>query len=314
MTVLAMLHPTTLVGREIRETLESNRSLWSQLHLFSTDEAEVGTLVDVRGAAAMVQELRGDSFESADVVLLCGPWASCKAALAQLPPAVTALILCPDADADAGNPIVAGINLGDAQRGERVLSPHPAAVAIGLIVRPLASLGLAAVTATVIQPASMHDQEGLDELFEQTRRVLAFAGDQPREVFGRQLAFNLLPPGETTPPVAELVAALMDPAPEISVEILQGGFFHGCAVSLALRFNEDPGSDAIHEALSDAPYLEWAEHEALSPADVAAQENVLIGNLRRDSGSYRLWSVSDNLTRGSALNAIEILRYLFDPG
>ncbi|MDY7095923.1 MAG: Asd/ArgC dimerization domain-containing protein [Acidobacteriota bacterium] len=314
MTVLAMLHPTTLVGREIRETLENHRSLWSQLNLFSTNEAEVGTLVDVRGAAAMVQELRGDSLEGADVVLLCGPWAACAPALEQLPPAATALVLSPDAGVAAGNPIVAGINLEDAQRGERMLSPHPAAVALGLILKPLAGLGLSAVTATVIQPASMRDQEGLDELFEQTRRVLAFAGEQPREVFGRQLAFNLFPPEDAAPPVAELVTALVDSAPKLSVEILQGGFFHGCALSLALGFTEDPGTEAIRDALSDAPHLEWAGDDELSPVDAAAREDVLIGRLRRDAGGYRLWSVSDNLTRGSALNAVEILRHLFDQG
>jgi len=53
------------------------------------------------------------------------------------------------------------------------------------------------------------------------------------------------------------------------------------------------------------------DEDPLGPIDAAATDDVLLGHLRSESpGSYWLWSVMDNLTRGGASNAIAIAEAL----
>src|SRR5205085_6043941 len=88
--------------------------------------------------------------------------------------------------------VVADINLDGLGEGDRVVvSPHPVTIPIALILHQLESLGrVRSCTATVIQPASEFDQAGVEELAQQTLGVLSIQS-QPREIFDRQLAFNL---------------------------------------------------------------------------------------------------------------------------
>ena len=50
LTTLAVVHPTTLLGKELREALEKSPELWDELRLLSTDATEVGTLTESRGS------------------------------------------------------------------------------------------------------------------------------------------------------------------------------------------------------------------------------------------------------------------------
>ena len=61
--------------------------------------------------------------------------------------------------------------------------------------------GLAAA-ATLVLPASLHDDAGLEELFEQSRQIIAMRERRRAKVFGAQLAFNLLPARPAIPSTA----------------------------------------------------------------------------------------------------------------
>ncbi|MCB1056314.1 MAG: hypothetical protein KDD11_12505, partial [Acidobacteria bacterium] len=255
-----------------------------------------------------------EAFDGVDLVFFCGPLADNRRALDALPEGVAAVLLCPDASPADAPPVVAGINLARTAGERRVLSPHPGAVMAALLLHPLVDLGLEDAVVTLIQPASMHDQAGIDELFDQTRRILAFADPPDNEIFRRQLAFNLLPARRPVAHLAPVVASLLGGTARVAVEALQGGFFHGTAASVYLRFTTDPGAEAIREALADAPHLAAAdEEELLGPIDSAARDEVLVGEVRSGdaaSGGYWLWGVMDNLTRGGAVNALAVAREL----
>lgn len=314
MSVLALINPTTLVGQELREKLEQRSSGNHEIRLLGSRPEEEGRLTEVGGGAALVKPFEAKALEDADLIFLCGPRASLTDVLKALPPAATAILLAPDAAPDDGVPVVAGINPEAARRGERLLSPHPAAVAVAHLLHPLASFAPVEAAATVLQPASMAGQEGLDELFEQTRRVLAFSSERPEQVFGRQLAFNLLPAVGASPALGPVVAGILGGDVTVSLHVLQGNVFHGLSVSLFLRLEDDPGETAVREALAGSPYLEMVEEpETLSPVDVAARDEILVGRVETlpgGGGRYHLWAVMDNLTLGSALNAALIAEEL----
>ena len=54
MSVIAIVHPTGLLGTEIRETLDRRHELWREIRLYSDREDEIGSLTEIGGSAAMV--------------------------------------------------------------------------------------------------------------------------------------------------------------------------------------------------------------------------------------------------------------------
>lgn len=312
MTAIAILHPMNLLGRELRETIEARRPDWADLRLLSTREDEIGNLTEVAGAAALVGRFEPESLRGVDLAFLCGGMEDNRAVLAELPPETLAIVLSFDATAEDAHPVVAGVNTV-AARDRVILSPHPAVVLLAHLLHPLRGLSPEEVVATVIQPVSMRDEGGLEELFENTRQIVAMTSRTPTPVFGTQLAFNLLPVPLPADPVAGQLQAVLADAPPVALQLLQGAVFHSVSASLFVRLAGDPGTQAIRKALAASPILEVADKpRLLGPIDAAASDKVLFGTVRKDeaTGGFWLWAVMDNLTRGGALNAIEIAEAL----
>jgi aspartate-semialdehyde dehydrogenase len=308
MSAIAILHPANLVGKELRETLESRMEQWREIRLLSTDAEEIGTLTEVMGAAAMVQRYEPESLKDVSTLYFCGPIAANRPLFDDLPPGAVAVVLSPDAAPDDGQPIVAGVNTEAARPGVRLISPHPAVVLLAHVLAPLRSFQPVDLVATLIQPASTQGDPGIQELFEQTRQIVAMTSRSPMPVYGAQLSFNLLPTASEGLPLSEMLQKVLPEMPPIPLQVLQGSVFHGLAASLHVRFGGSPGPKAIRKALAGNPHVEIADDPGhLGPIDSAASDKVILGTVRPDpAGGFWLWAVMDNLTRGSALNAIEI--------
>jgi aspartate-semialdehyde dehydrogenase len=178
------------------------------------------------------------------------------------------------------------------------------------LLHPLRGLGIEEAVATVVQPASMHGDPGIDDLFEQTRKILTMTQGKPSGFFGAQLAFNLLPTPAPTAPLSAQLHAVLAGDPTVSLQLLQGGVFHSLAASLYVRFVNRTDAKAVRRTLGQQPQLELAKKpQLLGPVDAAAHAKILVGAIAEEPstpGGFWLWAVMDNLTRGGALNAVEI--------
>jgi aspartate-semialdehyde dehydrogenase len=313
MTAVVLVNPTTLVGKELREELERRRELWSELRLVSRDDEEVGTLTEIAGAAAMVGRAEAADLDGAGLVFFCGDREASLPLLAAVPAGAVAVVLAADATVDDGLPLVAGINLealDGAPPGRPLLSPHPGAILLAHLLHPLREFGLEEAVATLVQPASMYGTPGLDELYAQARRIIAIAGQEPAEVLPGQLAFNLFPshlPGGHLG--AEVAAVLGEGGVEPAVEVVQGAVFHSFAAALYVRCRARPEAEELRQALGEHPWNRLAEDaELLGPVDAAASAEVVVGPVRGEAAGrgFWIWGVMDNLTRGGALNALQI--------
>lgn len=321
MTTVAIVHPTSLVAKELRETLEGRSELWDEIRQLTTDPEEVGTLTDLAGAAAMVARADAESLATADVVFLCGATGAGRELLDAVPPGATAVFVHAEpgrgeaAEATGAAPVVAGVNTGAATPGGVLASPHPGTILLAHLLHPLRRFGLAGGSAVLIQPTSLYDEGGLDELFAQARSIVAMQSQDEPAIFGRQLAFNLLPRPVAGPAVSTDLRAILGGGEgelPLAVRVLQGGVFHGVSAALHLRFDGDAAPEAVREALGEHPVNRLAEEsELLGPVDAAASDEVLVGGVEAvapaDGGGVWIWGVMDNLTRGGALNAVGIL-------
>lgn len=314
MSRIAILHPTTLLGREVRELLEDRPQLWTELTLLSTDQDEIGRLTDVGGGAGVIVEGRPEDVANVDLLFVCGDAAGARPFVDALPAGGTAVVVSADGESGPGRPVVAGLTDDEPTKGEVLRSPHPGTIFLAHLLAPLRDLGLVGATATLIQPTSLYDEAGLDDLFEQTRGILAMKGGHS-EMFGRQLAFNVIPARVSGGRISAEVSEVLElPAP-VSVQLLQGGVFHGMSASLHLEVSGSGGAGGalgVRDALADSPYVEITdEPDLLGPIDAAAEERLLVGHVTQDRpGSVWIWAVMDNLTRGGALNAVEIAERL----
>lgn len=68
MSTIAIVHPMTLLGKELRETLDRLQDV----RLLSNREDEIGTLTEVAGAAAMVTRYEPEKLQGASIAFLCG--------------------------------------------------------------------------------------------------------------------------------------------------------------------------------------------------------------------------------------------------
>ena len=324
MTTLAILHPTDLVATELRDALEQRRDLWRSLRLLTTDENEAGTLLQARGEATIVSPVDAESFDGVDVAVFFGHPDTYRSLLDEVP-ASTRVVVVAGHVADApGRPWIAGLSedrsASQAEVEGPLTSPHPAAIAVAHLLHPLSALGLVAASVTILEPTSVYGKAGLDELLEQTRDILSFQGRAQREVLPAQLAFNILqPPGSGAVLEAQVRAVLGENAPQLSIQRLSTGVFHGYGVSLHGVLDSERAADldlagAVTHALEGNPRIDFAvDPELLGPVDVAARDEILVAEVRADAhhpGGFTLWAVMDNLTVGGSINILALIEGL----
>jgi len=308
---LGIVNPLTLVGNEIKTILRERSFPAARVVLLDSTGSAAGALTEVDNEPAVVIAVSDDELEDLDLVFFCGRAAQNREWLARAgDDAFYAVDVSQPSTIENAKLAVAGINLENVGDGDCVVvSPHPVAIPIALILHQLESLGrVESCTATVVQPASEFDQAGVEELAQQTVGVLSMQG-QPREVFDRQLAFNLYPALEHNESfIVAQIRKLTDPEMQLALLITQGTIFHSHTFSLFIKTAETIDVDRIKSALREnAAIAVAAEDEQFGTIDAAGKDEVLVAEVRPDPsipGGFWVWAVCDNLRRSSGLNAV----------
>jgi len=318
---LGIVNPLTLVGNEVKSILRERSFPAARVVLLDSTGGAAGALTEVGDEPAVVVAVSDDELEDLDLVFFCGPAAQNREWIARAnDDAFYAVDLSQPSSLDDAKLVVAGINLDEVTGDDRVVvSPHPVAIPIALILHQIEPLGrVESCTATVVQPASAYDQAGVEELAQQTIGVLSMQS-QPREIFDRQLAFNLYPAAERNEEfVVKQLRALVEPETQIALMITQGTIFHSHTFSLFIKTEEAIDVERIERALAqNAAIAMAAADEQVGTIDAAGKDEVLIAEVRPDSSiaGFWVWAVCDNLRRSSALNAVLVAeKLLFGSG
>lgn len=302
-----VVRPNTLLGRELREQLAKRPDLFDELRLLSDDPDEIGQLAEGAGGATFVAALDADAFDGLAVVFFCGEIAADRPWLERVPSEVVAIVLSAGAGSADGRPRVAGLGGGALDHGP-LLSPHPAAVGAALLLARLLPLGVRAAHAVALMPVSTRGQRALDELFEQTRALLAFQA--PKRAAGRaQTAFNLQLAEDDAADVARQAVAALGVEIPFSLQIVEAGLFHGVGLALHAELAAAVDAKRVRELLAADARVDVARKPAgVSPVALAGSERLVVGEVRAGATPERvaIWAAFDNLTRGGALAAVEL--------
>lgn len=318
---VGIVNPLTLVGNEIKTILRERSFPYERLVLLDTTGKAGGALTEIGDEPAVVLAASDDELEDCDVVFFCGNAQNNREWLERYEEdEFLAIDLSQPSAAEEAKVIVSGVNLESAGDERLAVSPHPIATPIALLLHQISMLSrVEACTATVVQPVSEFDQAGVEEMARQTIAVLNIQS-VPKEIFDRQIAFNLYPAAERYEDlIVGQIKSLTSARAEIALFVTQGTIFHGHTFSLFIRTEEELDVDAITAKLRENPAIALPEgDEAFGTIDAAGRDEVLVAEVRRDSairGGFWVWAVCDNLRRGSALNAVLVAeKLLFSTG
>ena len=191
---VAVLGAATLEGRKLREELARQRVPGGRVDLYGTLRGEA-LLGEYAGEARLIQEPDLEEVARHDVVFVC-----------ELSDTADRIVTMADRQAvvidltgksvgrEAMRLVHHGISPDPPKaRGALLAPPHPIAALLAEILHPLQrEVGVREALATVLRPAADFGEDGIDELREQTVRLLGFE-KAPTQVFGRQLAFDVIP-------------------------------------------------------------------------------------------------------------------------
>lgn len=319
---LGIVNPLTLVGTEIQTILRERSFPYAKIALLDATGKDAGALTEVDAEPVVVAPVEQEGLDDLDLVFFCGPSAGNEQWIARhAEDGFIAVDVSQPSSAEDGKLAVAGVNLDSIDAGDDVLiSPHPVAIPIALILRQIATVSpIELCTATVVQPASEFEQEGVEELAAQTISVLNIQS-VPKTVFDRQLAFNLFPAlARNEEFIVTQVRSLTDARTQVALMITQGTIFHGHTFSLFVKTRDEVDAAQITAALQANPALAFAEgDQQFGTIDAAGKDEVLIAEVRPDpavKGGFWVWAVCDNLRRSSALNAVLVAeKSLFGTG
>ena len=319
---LGIVNPLTLVGTEIQTILREHAFPYAKIALLDATGKAAGALTEIDAEPAVVASVEQEGLDDLDLVFFCGPAEPNEPWIARhAEDDFIAVDLSQPSTAEDGKLAVAGVNLETLDAGDDVLiSPHPVAIPIALVLHQVSTLSpIELCTATVVQPASVFEQEGIEELAAQTISVLNIQS-VPKTIFDRQLAFNLFPALEHNEElIVTQVKSLTDARAQVALLVTQGTIFHGHTFSLFIKTREELSRDAILGALKANPAIELAEgDQQFGTIDAAGKDEVLIAEVRPDPtirGGFWVWAVCDNLRRSSALNAVLVAeKVLFGTG
>lgn len=308
---IGIVNPTTLVGGEITSILRQRSIPVAKVKLLDSTGEATGSLTEIDDEPAVVTAISDDELEDLDLVFFCGPAESNREWIARYEEdRFIAVDVSQPSSAENGRLTVVTVNDADLTESDRlIVSPHPIAIPIVLILRQIGSVApVASCTATVVQPASEFEKAGVEELARQTINVLNIQS-VPRTVFDRQLAFNLYPaPAGHEPFITAQIRSLVDPRIELALFVTQGTVFHSHTFSMFIRTKSAVEKDRITDALRASPAIAFAEgDQQFGTIDAAGRDEVLIAEVRPDAsieGGLWVWAVCDNLRRSSALNAV----------
>lgn len=328
---IAIVGASGAVGQELLKVLDDTNFPVDGLRLFGSSRS-AGRKVSFRGRDISIEELDENSdFAGTDIAFVsAGAETSRKYA-----PVITAhgTLMIDNSSAfrmDADVPLVVPeVNGADALDAPRRIIANPNCTTIQMVMtlKPIHDLSpIRRVHVATYQAASGAGASAMDELVEQHRALCE--GREPRvEKFSRQLAYNLIPQidvftdnGYTKEEMKmhrETKKIMHAPGLEVSAMCVRVPVMRAHSEALWVETAEPLTPAQVREAFRHAPGIEVVDNPAEcrwpTPMDITGGDPVLVGRIRTDlsnPNAVTFWSVSDQIRKGAALNAIQISLWL----
>jgi aspartate-semialdehyde dehydrogenase len=214
-----------------------------------------------------------------------------------------------------------GIDLGT---GAIIANPNCSTIQMLVALAPVYhAAGIARINVATYQSVSGAGRRGLSELATQTMQRLSFQ-DIEVSKFAQPIAFNVLPQidemmdngytREEMKMLWETQKIFADPNVLVNATAVRVPVFYGHSEAVHFETREDIEIEEVRRLLLAAPGVELVEGQGMIHATpvthAAGKDPVFVSRLRRDLSHPRgisMWVVADNIRKGAALNAVQIM-------
>lgn len=221
--------------------------------------------------------------------------------------------------------VIPEVNPEDLDRSHKIIAnPNCAMIQLAVALKPLDTIAkIKRVVVSTYQSVSGAGKTAMDELYAQSRGTFMNALVPPQH-FTKPIAFNLIPhidmfdrdgqTGEETKVIQEFQKVMHRPI-LITATCVRVPVFIGHSMAVNVEFEEPLSVSDAKQALKTAPgvILTPDSENYMTPAEIAGEDAVYVSRVRKDPSvahGLNLWIVADNLRKGAALNAVQILERL----
>ena len=331
---IAIVGVSGSVGQEFLRVIEGRNFKFDELLLFGSKRS-AGTIQHFMGRDYTVRLLRHEpaDFEGVDIAFVSAG-ASVSREYAEVITARGAIMIDNSSAfrMDADVPLVVPeVNPEDAFDAPRRIIANPNCTTIQMVValKPLNDLSpLKRVHVATYQAASGAGAAAMQELEQQYRDIAE--GKEPKvEKFAHQLAFNVIPhidvftdngyTKEEMKMYNETKKIMHAPDLDVSATCVRVPVMRAHSEAIWAETERPLTLDEVRAAFRGAPGVVLMDNPADNvypmPLDMAGCDPVYVGRLRRDlcdPNGISFWTVSDQIRKGAALNAVQIAELLIN--
>lgn len=320
---IGVVGATGAVGRKMIEILKERNVPIDLIRVFAS-ERSAGKKLDFNGEEITVELLTEEVMKEKFDYLLFSAGGSVSEKYAPIA-------------AEAGNTIIDNSSQWRMTEGIPLVVPEVNSHVLegyqGIIANPNCS-----TIQMVIALAPIHKRYGIKKVVVSTYQAVSGSGHKaivelegqmkdknyPNKIYTRRIAGNCIPhidvfydngfTKEELKMVYETHKVLEDDSIEVNATTVRVPVYYGHSESVYLELKEEPDVKDVKEILTKYPGIVVVdnpkENQYPTPLEVANTDNTYVGRIRKDlfnPKALSLWIVADNLRKGAATNAIQIL-------
>lgn len=320
---IGIVGATGAVGQKMIEVLMERNIPIKELRLFASEKS-VGKKVQFKDIEVEVELLTEEAMkESYDYLLFS---AGGKISEKFAPIAAKAGNMVIDNSSyfrmHEGIPLVVPEINGHVLKGYRgiIANPNCSTIQMLMAIGPIyRKYGIKRIVVSTYQAVSGSGYKAIEELNNQIKD-----DSYPNKVYTRKIFGNCIPhideftengfTKEELKMINETHKILEDNSIEINSTTVRVPVFHGHSESIYLELKEEVDVEEIRNLLKNSEGVivedEIKENKYPTPLEVAGSDFTYVGRIRKDLFNPRalsLWVVADNLRKGAATNAVQIL-------
>ena len=219
--------------------------------------------------------------------------------------------------------VVPEVNGEDALNHHGIIAnPNCSTIITMMAVSPIQKISpIKKMITSTYQAVSGAGIGGLNELTNQVNDIRE-GKELTSEIFPKQIAYNCIPligslneNGYTTEEMKmqnegrKILHNHMD----VSCTCVRVPVYRSHAICVSLQCEKELGIEEVNEALDKTPGILHDSDHFPTPLETSNQDLVAVGRIRKDlvfDGGISLWCCGDQIRKGAATNAIQILEYL----
>ena len=322
---IGILGATGAVGRQMITCLEESTLEVDELRLFAS-ERSLGKVIPFNGEDISLQVVNDDSFKGLDYVL--GAVSNPLAMKYKEKIVEEGAIFVDNSSAFRLNdevPLVVPEINGEAALKHKgvIANPNCSTIISLMAIAPIAKLSkIESVVATTFQAVSGAGVEGMRELNDEIEALRKGEEIEPK-TFPKQIAYNAIAEigsmtdnGYTTEEMKmqnEGRKILSLPELKVNCTCVRVPVVRSHSISLLVNTENELDLEEVKKEMNSFDGIKFLDDDVPSPIEVANQDIVYVGRLRKDlinTNGISLWCCGDQIRKGAASNAVSIIEHL----